>query len=142
MRVRPVREGLFVTDSSSGEVCLLGSECRECATLAFPASDYCPYCGGFSTRVTRLPRQGVVELCTVVQRPSAGYAGPLPYALAVVRLCEDLKIIAPIATGQMVPPGTRVECALQEVGKGDDGAILASYCFRACAGEEKQPALS
>jgi uncharacterized OB-fold protein len=139
MSARPVREGLFVTDSISGEVFLVGSECRECGGLAFPASDHCPYCGSSSAGVTRLPRRGVVELCTWVHRPSAGYTGPLPYGLGVIRLSDDLKVIAPIQSAAILPPGTPVECAIWEVGTSEDGSALVSYCFRPCALGEGEP---
>ncbi|MCX8072906.1 MAG: OB-fold domain-containing protein [Candidatus Binatia bacterium] len=131
MAAKPVREGLFDVDPASGCVSLLGSECNDCTRLAFPATDSCPYCGAESVKVVRLPSRGEVELCTVIRKAPPGYNGPVPYGLAVVRLMEDLLVIAPVETEHVLERGTPLVCALREVGCDEQGAPLFAYCFRA-----------
>lgn len=130
MRAKPVREGLFVSNAETGAVSLLGSQCSQCSHVAFPSSTVCPYCGSDSPRLIPLPETGRIELCTLVRKPSAGYRGPVPYGLAVIRLLDDLLIVAPVETNQVLTPGTPVRCGIWEVGEDDEGNRLLAYCFR------------
>ncbi len=130
MPAKPVREGLFAASSEDGTVWLLGSECTKCARTAFPASELCPYCGSDRTQVSRLPSDGVVELCTLVRKSPPGYRGPTPYGLAVIRLTSDLLIVAPVETHEVLACGTRVRCGVREVGEDEEGNLLLAPCFR------------
>jgi uncharacterized OB-fold protein len=90
----PIAPGLFELDD---ELVLLGTRCRRCATVAFPAQDSCPRCTAQEMADHRLATTGTLWTWTTQGfRPkSPPYSGPeafTPYAVGYVELGGEIRV--------------------------------------------------
>jgi uncharacterized OB-fold protein len=59
----PIREGLFEVLEDGAH--LIGSRCRECGEVTFPANAFCPQCCTETTENLPLSRRGILYSFTV-----------------------------------------------------------------------------
>ena len=92
----PVAEGLF-TRSADGPR-LIGSRCRSCGVVTFPAQPSCPACTATDVEERLLGRTGTLYTWTVQSfRPKPPYAGPEdfePYGVGYVELPDETRVEA------------------------------------------------
>ena len=126
---RPIAPGLF-SDGPSGPR-LLAARCLSCATLHFPASPTCPYCGAENARETPVGPAGRLRLCTLVVNRPPGYRGPVPYGFGVVELTEGLRVITRLTESDpaRLRPGLAVTLVVEPLFTDDDGTQVLTYAF-------------
>lgn len=91
----PIAEGLFAGPVDAPH--LLGSACRACGVVVFPAQGSCPRCTGTDVEVRALGRRGTLWSWTVqCFRPTAPpYAGPEefePFGVGIVELPGEVRV--------------------------------------------------
>lgn len=97
----PMREGMLQLDPPR----LIGAQCPACRMRTFPARDFCPACDTDAVPVpVALSPEGRVFSYTVVHQAPGGR--PVPYALALVDLDDDVRVLA------------QLDHPLQEIGIG------------------------
>ena len=92
----PIAEGLFT--GTAGEPRLVGSQCRHCGVVTFPAQASCPACASVAVAERLLGRTGTLYTWTVQGfRPKPPYAGPddfEPYGVGYVELPGEVRVEA------------------------------------------------
>ena len=128
-----VDPSLFTT--VDGELSLLGSTCRTCATVTFPAQASCPRCTGADVEPCPLPRAGTLWAFTVQRfapKPPYVAAGASfsPYAVGYVNLGETVLVESRLVTDDMAALriGQRVRLVVESIA-GDDGGAIRTYAF-------------
>lgn len=132
----PIAEGLFTWPSNDPR--LLGSKCRACGVVTFPAQKSCPRCSGEDTEVMELARDGTLWTytvqCFLPNRPP--YDGPetaenfQPFAVGYVELPGETRVQARIRTDSLselrigMPMTLRVEKYVER-----DGKDIMAYFF-------------
>ena len=114
---------------------LIGSRCRDCRIVTFPAQPSCPACTSVAVEEHLLGRTGTLYTWTVQNvRPKPPYAGPdefEPYGVGYIELPGEVRVEARLTTADparlrigmpmelvVVPFGDRVTYAFAPV----DGA--------------------
>jgi uncharacterized OB-fold protein len=97
VKQRPVAEGVFTWPSDAPQ--LIGSRCRECGIIVFPASETCPACTSGRTETQLLARRGTLWSFTVQGfEPKSPYLPPkggfVPYGVGYVELPGEVKVEA------------------------------------------------
>ena len=88
-----IQPGLFsAADQPGQEIRLLGSRCRDCGRLEFPATPACVSCGGSATS-EELPVDAVLAGFSSVQYAPPGARIPVPYHVGVARFGDDLCVM-------------------------------------------------
>jgi uncharacterized OB-fold protein len=88
---RPVAEGLFTWPPAAAPLRLIGSECRVCGLVSFPAAATCVRCASDESKERLLADRGTLWTYTTqdFRPPSPPYDGELPGELLVeARLTE------------------------------------------------------
>jgi hypothetical protein len=113
---------------------LAGGRCGSCRALMFPTRRGCPECGSVVVRDVALADGGAVWTFTVLTARPPGYAGPCPYALAVVELDDGLRITSIVTAEdpEEVRIGDRVRFEVIDVGA--QGAPRFTFAHRRQAG--------
>ena len=72
----PMADGVFTFPADEPQ--LIGSRCRECAIVTFPAQDSCPRCASTDMEQRLLPRRGRLWAWTTQDfpPPAPPYSGP------------------------------------------------------------------
>ncbi len=112
-----------------GEQKLVGSRCKACGKLYFPARPMCPECYGNEMEAVELSGRGELAAYSVIYiAPSAmiqaGYDRKNPYCVGVVRLEEGPSICAQIVGVDVKQPqtivvGTPVRATFLQRGEGE-----------------------
>ena len=96
MSARPVADGLFTWPAAQPQ--LIGSRCRACGVVTFPAQSSCPACTSVDVEERLLGRTGTLYTWTVQGfRPKPPYAGPEefePYGVGYVELPGEVRVEA------------------------------------------------
>lgn len=96
MHTQPVAEGLFTWPADQPR--LIGSQCRGCGAVTFPAQRSCPRCTSVDVEERLLGREGTLSTWTVQGfRPKPPYAGPEefePYGVGYVELPGEVRVEA------------------------------------------------
>lgn len=101
---------------------LIGTRCATCGNYFFPPRTMCPICRRDGTiEECQFKGTGEVITHTIIRAPAEGHFGPVPYALAIIKLKEG-----PRFTGQIVninPEEVRIGMRVREVFRklGEDG---------------------
>ena len=94
MPAQPVADGLFTWPADQPR--LIGSRCRECGVVTFPAQRSCPRCASVDVEERLLGRTGTLYTWTVQGfRPKPPYAGPEefePYGVGYVELPGEVLV--------------------------------------------------
>ncbi len=112
-----------------GEHRLVGSRCKSCGILFFPARPMCPACHGNDMEADELSGKGKLAAYSIIYiAPTAmiqaGYDRKNPYCAAVVNLEEGPSICAQLLGADVAHPetikiGTPVEATFIDRGEGD-----------------------
>ena len=129
----PVERNLFTIPSSPEEQpSLLGSRCKHCGEIIFPAQSTCPNCGKVEPENFNLSRKGRIVKSTIVRRRPPLYNGPMPYVVGEVELPEGINIPSVIKgwdKDEPPPYGLEVELALDKIEVDEDGNDVLMYVF-------------
>lgn len=100
MAAEPIAAGLFTWPAEEPQ--LIGSRCRDCGVVTFPAQPSCPACTSVSVEERLLGRTGTLYTWTVQGfRPKPPYAGPEefePYGVGYVELPGEVRVEARLTT--------------------------------------------
>ena len=104
----PIAEGLFTWPSDNPA--LLGSRCRQCGIVTFPAAEACMACSAQDVAIEELPRRGTLWTWTVQRfMPKSPYSSN-----------ENPETFTPYGVGYVeLPGGVRVEGRLTENNPGN-----------------------
>ena len=136
----PVADGVFTFPADEPQ--LIGSRCRECAIVTFPAQDSCPRCA--STEMARhlLARRGRLWAWTTQHfpPPSPPYAGPsgpdfVPFGVGYVELPGEVKVETRLTSADpaVLTPGMDMELVLVPFRTDADGTEVVTFAFRPVA---------
>ena len=100
MTAEAIAAGLFTWPAE--EPRLIGSRCRDCSVVTFPAQRSCPGCTSVAVEEHLLGRTGTLYTWTVQGfRPKTPYAGPEdfePYGVGYVELPGEVRVEARLTT--------------------------------------------
>lgn len=130
----PVLPGIFHEAVSPTETShLIGSKCRACGRVFFPARSICRVCMVEGTmEETPLSTRGKIDTFTVVQVAPLGFKAP--YIQAYVDLPEGPRIFS-LITGcepsqNALKEGQEVELVIDKITEDEKGNDLIGYKFR------------
>ncbi|WP_321886178.1 Zn-ribbon domain-containing OB-fold protein [Burkholderia cenocepacia] len=125
----PLREGLF-RETSQGAV-LIGTRCRACGQVHFPATGLCLECLAEDVEECELSREGELFCETTVHMKTAHFSPP--YQVGYVKLPEGLKIFAPLrpVEGRPFTVGMKMRVEIASLWS-EDGHDVAAYRFYPC----------
>jgi uncharacterized OB-fold protein len=111
----PIAVGLFTWPAE--EPRLIGSRCRPCGVVSFPARPACPACTSLDVAAHLLGRTGTLYTWTVQGfRPKPPYAGPEefePYGVGYVELPGEVRVEARLTVAD--PDRLRIGMAMELV---------------------------
>ena len=99
-----------------------GARCRACGYPTSPPAPWCPACQKVEQNDEAFGPSGVVWSSTIVHIPVGRWKPP--YGLAYVDLDDGPRILAHLATPEILPPGTRVRI----VGGDEDVIVDKESC--------------
>lgn len=132
----PIHEGLFTWPAERPE--LIGSRCRGCGEVAFPAQASCPACTGDDTEEISLSRSGTLWTWTV-QRfppPSPPFVGDresfVPFGVGYVELPEGIRVEARLTESDpaVLRIGMPMELVVEPFDVDADGNERMTFAFR------------
>jgi uncharacterized OB-fold protein len=123
--VAVVQDGLF-------RLCpprLLGTSCRACGRLSFPAAKWCPHCRSPELESRWLSTTGRIFSYTIVRIPVPGYTGPVPYGLGIVDLPDGIRVNSVLVAERLesLSVGARVRFCLLDVGTAEQPLLSYGY---------------
>ncbi|MEE9610710.1 MAG: Zn-ribbon domain-containing OB-fold protein [Desulfatiglandales bacterium] len=127
----PIREGLFMLPSKSGEgAYLLGSRCRECTQVSFPPRAVCSKC--FNDELDNIPlsTKGKLYTYSIVRYAPPGLTAP--YAIGYIDLPEGVRVFS-ILTGwdnESLKVGMDVELVIDKFKEDEEGKTILTYKFK------------
>lgn len=130
-------EGLFTWPADQPQ--LIGSSCRACGTITFPAQDSCPCCTGRETEQRLLGRQGRLWTFTVQAfcPKTPPYSGPdrdgtfTPFGVGYVELPGEVKVesrLTGAAPGEFCI-GMEMELVVVPFGHTPTGDEIVTFAF-------------
>ena len=130
----PVAEGVFTWPSA--EPLLIGSRCRACGIVTFPAQDSCPRCASTDMAEHLLARRGRLWAWTTQEfPPPPPYAGPsgkdfVPFGVGFVEL-GDVKVESRLTTADAnaLQHGMELELTLVPLRTDEDGNEVMTFAF-------------
>lgn len=137
----PVAEGIFTFPSDDPQ--LIGSRCRLCAIVTFPAQDSCPRCAATEMVEQLLARRGRLWAWTIQDfpPPSPPYAGPsgkafVPFGVGYVELPGEVKVETRLTESDpdVLVFGMEMELVLVPFRTDDDGNDVVTFAFRPLVG--------
>jgi uncharacterized protein len=131
----PIAENLFTWPSNDPR--LLGSQCRRCGVVTFPAQAGCPACCSEDTKAIELERRGTLWTWTVQgflpNRPP--YDGPetpetfKPFAVGYVELPGQVRVETRIKTDDLdrLRIGMEMELVVEKYIERDGKDVMAFF---------------
>jgi uncharacterized OB-fold protein len=138
----PVAEGIFTFPSEAPQ--LIGSRCRACGIVTFPAQESCPRCARTEMDEQLLARRGRLWAWTTqaFAPPSPPYAGPagrdfVPCGVGYVELPGEVKVETRLTESdpERLRIGMEMETTLVPFRTDDDGNEVVTFAFRPVAEE-------
>ena len=130
----PIAPGLFTWPSP--EPHLIGSRCRRCGEVKFPAQGSCANCCGQEVEEILLARRGKLWSWTVQAFPpkSPPYVGPdpfKPYGVGYVELPGQVCVESRLSTAdaQRLRIGMEMELAIELMHTDAHGNEVVCFCF-------------
>ena len=111
---------------------LEAGKCKKCGYIAFPPRLICPECKCREFEKTNLATQGTVETFAVVRVGPSNFVDEVPYAVAVIKLDDGVKLTAQIVDVDFeeLKVGDRVEAEFRRINKdGAAGILFYGYNF-------------
>lgn len=123
-----LREGMF-EKTGSGWL-LLGSKCKNCSQIFFPASNICLNCAGEDTEKVELSQAGKLYTYTIVQMPAEHFKAP--YAIGWLELPEGIRIFGQIRDWENNPlkVGMDMRITVEKLWEEGDDREVIGYVFR------------
>lgn len=130
MKQTPVLEGSFVSEPAPA---LVGSRCRSCQTVAFPASFTCPNprCSDKEVAPSPLSRVGRLASWTTVHfPPPPPFVAPDPFTpITVVEVefaSDGIQVVGPLAGAsvEQLRMGMPMETVVESYYSTDDGEVI------------------
>jgi uncharacterized OB-fold protein len=106
------------------------AKCRKCGKILFPPRLICPSCGSREFDQTRINQKGTVETFTVIRIAPSGFTDEAPYAVAIINLGDDVRILCQVADcdPENLKIGMPVRLEFRKVQQeGHDGVINYGY---------------
>lgn len=130
----------------SGEPCLIGGRCPQCALVTFPVERDCPDCPGQAFEPYPLPRRGTLWSFTIQAFPlKEPYAGPsgeefVPFGVGYVELPGGIVVEGRLTESDpdRLAIGMPVELVVEPFG-GETGFDGVAFAF-APATDDRRPA--
>jgi uncharacterized OB-fold protein len=98
------------TKDDEGRPHLIGSKCKECDHLSFPAKEVCPYCMGNGTSHKNLiGRKGKIVSVTTCHTAPKGMQAP--YSFGIVEIEGGIQVLARI-DGNQIRKGEAVQLVI------------------------------
>jgi len=135
----PIQTGLFTGPSDAPR--LLGSRCRACGEVSFPAQGSCPACTGTETEEVPLAREGTLWTWTI-QRfppPAPPFLGDReafqPFGVGYVELPEGVRVEARLTLNdpEALEIGMKMELVIEPFDRDAAGNERMSFAFRPAA---------
>ena len=133
----PVAEGIFTFPSADPQ--LIGSRCRSCGIVTFPAQDSCPRCAATEMVEALLARRGRLWAWTTQHfpPPSPPYSGPtgrdfVPFGVGFVELPGEVKVETRLTESDpdVLALGMEMELVLVPFRTDADGTEVVTFAFR------------
>jgi len=133
----PIAEGLFTWPSNDPR--LIGSKCKKCGVVTFPAQNSCAACSGIETENIELERRGKLWTytiqCFLPNRPP--YEGPetaetfKPFGVGYIELPDQTRVEARIKTNDVdkLEVGMDMELVIEKYIE-RDGKDIVSFFFQ------------
>jgi len=133
----PIAEGLFTWPSNDPR--LIGSKCKRCGVVTFPAQNSCAGCSGVDTENIELERRGKLWTytiqCFLPNRPP--YEGPetaenfKPFGVGYIELPDQTRVEARIKTNDVdkLEVGMDMELVIEKYIE-RDGKDIVSFFFQ------------
>jgi uncharacterized protein len=122
-----------LSGSKIEELVLIGTKCKQCGRVYFPARKNCPRCldDRFTEQVS-LDRQGVLYAFSVAGMAPPGYS--VPHAQGYIDLCENgpriFSLLTDYGDESSLKGGCRMEVKFVELGKDAQDRAIVGYRFR------------
>jgi uncharacterized OB-fold protein len=132
----PVAEGMFTWPSDDPR--LIGSRCRECSIVTFPAQDSCPRCGSTEMEQHLLARRGRLWAWTTqaFPPPAPTYTGPagadfVPFGVGYVELDGEVRVESrlTVADPDVLRAGMEMELVIVPFRTDDEGNDVVTFAF-------------
>jgi uncharacterized OB-fold protein len=133
----PIAVGIFTWPSDAPQ--LIGSRCRACGIITFPAQDSCPRCAATDMVEQLLSRRGKLWAWTTQDfpPPSPPYSGPtgadfVPFGVGYVELPGEVKVETRLTESDpdVLVPGMEMELVLVPFRTDEDGNDVITFAFR------------
>jgi uncharacterized OB-fold protein len=115
-----------------GKPYLIGSKCKNCDYVAFPAKVVCPACiTKDSMEEIELSRFGIIDTFSILHVSPPGF--PVPYAVARISLAEGPLVFSVLDlphSGQSIEIGDEVELAVGKIREDEQGDEIVGYKFQ------------
>jgi len=134
MERNPIAVDLFTWPSDAPQ--LIGSRCKQCAIVTFPAQESCPRCASTEMEQHLLPRRGRLWAWTTQEfPPPPPYAGPtgdafVPFGVGYVELGDEVRVEARLTETEGLEIGMDMELEVVPFRTDDDGNEVVTFAFR------------
>lgn len=141
----PIKEGLFEWRDDGPH--LIGSRCRECSEVTFPANPCCPQCCAETTENIPLSRRGVLYSFTIQRfKPPPPYRGPdpfRPYGVGMIELPEGLRVTSVLEESdpERLRVGMEMELVIARFFEDEEGNEVFGYKFKPVDDEQSRDGL-
>ena len=132
--VVPIAPGLFEWLDDGAH--LLGSSCRACGEVKFPASSFCPQCCRETTETVPLSQRGRLHSFTVQRfKPPPPYKGPEPfepYGVGMIELPEGLRVTSVLEESDPanLEVGLEMQLIITKFFEDEEGRDVVAYKFK------------
>jgi uncharacterized OB-fold protein len=105
---------------------LEAARCTGCGSISYPARLICPRCRSRRFEAVTLPDEGRLETFTVTRVGPSQFAAQTPYAVGIVELDGDVRIMAQIADCEFdqLEIGQRVRLEFRRIQEDGEAGIL------------------
>ncbi len=134
MKRVPVADDILTWET--GDPQLIGSRCKQCAIVTFPAQESCPRCASTEMAQHLLPRRGRLWAWTTQEfPPPPPYAGPtgdafVPFGVGYVELGDEVRVEARLTQTEGLEIGMDMELEVVPFRTDDDGNEVVTFAFR------------
>ncbi|OGB60341.1 MAG: transcriptional regulator [Caldithrix sp. RBG_13_44_9] len=116
---------------------LEAGKCKKCGKIYFPKRHICNQCRGQDFENIKLSREGKLETFTIIHVGPSQFAEQVPYAVGIVRLKENICILAQIADCDIhsLKTGMSLKIEFRRVSEDGEAGII-HYGYK-CVPSEK-----
>jgi uncharacterized protein len=108
------------------------AKCKKCGKIHFPDRLICPDCKGREFDTVKLSGKGALATFTIIRVAPSDFTDLSPYAVGIVKLDEDVHIMAQIVdcSPEELKVGDRVVSQFRRINEeGKTGMIMYGYKF-------------